>query len=378
MTRILILGGGFGGLATAHRLVKETIPDLEIILIDQQETFAVGFRKTWTLLGSDPDEGTGQLSNLEKKGIRRVPGKITSIDPMRKTVKINQEEQAGDHLVVALGAELVPESIPGFRDYAHSVYNRRDIPQAARALRQFEGGKIIVGIFGNPYTCPPAPYEIALLVNEKLKMSGLQASLTVFTPLPMSLPILGSAGCSVIEDRLANAGISFLANHSARAVEEGHVLFMNGVGLPFDLLLGVAPHRAPEVVRMSGLTDGGDWIPVDSETLETRFPGVYAIGDVNQVKMANGKPLPKAGVFAEGEGLVVAERILATLAGKKPSAVFEGKGGCFLEIGGKLAVKIEGHFLAHPEPVVSLSEASPVYLEEKLQFEKDRLTDWLD
>jgi len=377
MARVLMLGGGFGGLAAAHHLIQANIPDLEVILFDQEEIFTVGFRKTWTLLGIDPGPGNGHRSNLEKKGIRRVHSRITSIDPQRKVVKTNDGQYSGDFLVVALGVELAPELIGGFQEFAHSVYDRRSLPQAAQALRQFQGGKIVVGIFGNPYQCPPAPYEIALLVNEQLRQRQVNADLTVFTPLPMSLPILGNAGCSVIEDRLESAGIKFLANHTAVSVEANKVFFSNGTHEAVDLLLGIAPHRAPEVVRSCGLTDGGDWVPVNSETLETGYPGVFAIGDVNQVKMANGKPLPKAGVFAEGQGKVVAQRILETLAGIQPVAIFEGMGGCFLEIDSQNALKIEGHFLAKPEPQVILTDASPKHLEEKRQFEKDRLADWL-
>jgi sulfide:quinone oxidoreductase len=376
MTRVLILGGGFGGLAVAHRLLQEASANLEILLIDKEDTFTVGFRKTWTLLGINPEEGTGRRSNLDKKGIRRIKGKITSLDVQSKTVEVDGEKLAGDFLVVAMGVELAAELIPGFQSFAHSVYDRHSVPRAAHALQQFSGGKIVVGIFGNPYQCPPGPYEIALLVNEQLKTRQLKAEVSVFTPLPMSLPILGSVGCEVIEGRLASAGIKFFPNHVAQAVEKDAVVFSDGKRLPFDLLLGVAPHRAPQVVRQSGLTEGGDWVPVSSETLETRFPGVYAIGDVNQVKMANGKPLPKAGVFAEGEGIVVAERILAILAGKPPAAVFEGTGGCYLEFGGGTAAMVEGHFLARPEPIVNLSDSSTQYLDQKRQFERDHLSKW--
>lgn len=378
MRRVLILGGGFGGLAAAHQIIKANIPGLEVVLVDQEEIFTVGFRKTWTLLGRDPQEGIGRRSNLDKKGIRRVHGKITFIDPENGAVEVNGERYVGEFLVVSLGVEFAPELVTGFGEYAHSVYDRRSLPQAAQALSQFAGGKVVVGIFGNPYQCPPGPYEIALLVNEQLRMRKIEAEMTVFTPLPMSLPILGSAGCSVIEDRLERAGIKFLPNRSAASVEPDHVAFTNGEKLYFDLLLGVAPHRAPEVVRRCGLTVGGDWIPVDSETLETSFPNVFAIGDVNQVKMANGKPLPKAGVFAESQGITVANRIIETLGGVSPSSIFEGKGGCYLEIDSRNAVKIEGHFLAKPEPQVFLSEASPDFLEEKRAFEQQRLASWFD
>src|SRR6266545_5893493 len=122
----------------------------------------------------------------------------------------------------------------------------------------------------------------------------------------MSLPILGSAGCDLIESRLADKGITFLPNHKATAIEAGEVVFANE-RRPFDLLLGVPPHRPPVVVRESGLVGDSGWVSVNTHTLETQFPGVYAIGDVVQIGMAYGKPLPKAGVFAEAMGETVAE-----------------------------------------------------------------------
>lgn len=378
MKRVLVLGGGFGGLAAAHHLINANIPGLEVLLFDQEEYFSVGFRKTWTLLGQDPQEGLGSRSNLAKKGIQRIHGQITSIDPEKRIVEAHNQRYAADFLVVALGVELAPERVNGFGEHAHSVYDRRSLPQAARALSQFPGGRIVVGIFGNPYQCPPGPYEIALLVNEQLSSRRVKAEMTVFTPLPMSLPILGSAGCSVIEDRLEGAGIKFLPDHTAVHVEAGWVTFKHGARLEYDLLLGIAPHRAPQVVRNCGLTGAGDWVPVDSQTLETSYPGVFAIGDVNQVIMANGKPLPKAGIFAESQGAVVAGRILETLEGTMPVSKFEGRGGCFLEIDSRNALKIEGHFLAEPEPQVFLTEASPDFLEEKRRFEKERLAAWLE
>jgi sulfide:quinone oxidoreductase len=197
----------------------------------------------------------------------------------------------------------------------------------------------------------------------------------VFSPQPMSLPILGPVGCDLIESRLADKGIAFFPNHKAIAIEVGEVLFPNG-RRPFDLLLGVPPHRPPKVVRESGLIGDSGWVSVNSRTLETRFPGVYAIGDVVQVAMANGKPLPKAGVFAEAMGETVADRIAASLAGQEPEATFKGEGGCYLEVGAGQAMMVKGQFLAEPEPEVILTEASPKYLEEKRSFETQRLQTW--
>jgi sulfide:quinone oxidoreductase len=376
MNRVLVLGGGFGGLATAHKLRQLLAPEDEIIVVDKGTHFMVGFRKTWELVGeSTMAVGERPLADLESFGIRLVSGEITGIDPEAIAVEVGGRRLSGDAMVVSLGAQLAPERIPGFGGRALNIYNRQGIPGAAEALRSFSGGRLVVGVFGLPYKCPPAPYEIALLVGETLQARGVEVEMSVFTPQPMSMPILGDAGCNVIEGRLGENGIAFLPSHKATAVEEGEIVFADG-RLPYDLLLGVPPHRCPSVVVESGLANEGGWVSVDPGTLETRFPGVYAIGDIVAVPMANGKPVPKAGVFAEAEGRVAAQRIAATLKGQESAATFEGKGGCFLEVGRGEAMMVEGEFLASPAPQVRLSGPSRHFLEQKRAFESERLTSW--
>lgn len=376
MKRVLILGGGFGGLATAHRLKQRLAPEDEVILVDRRDYFMVGFRKTWALIGESPlEDGQRSLHDLTGLGIRVLRDPVTVIDPEARAATMGDQRISADALVVALGAELVPEAIPGFQQNAFNVYDAQDIPRAAQALSEFRGGRLLIGIFGAPYKCPPAPYEMALLISDSLKSRGVKASMEVFTPQPMSLPILGAVGCDLIESRLADKGITFLPNHKATAVEPGEVLF-GDKRRPFDLLLGVPPHRPPAVVQASGLVDSSGWVSVNSRTLETSFPDVYAIGDVVQIAMANGKPLPKAGVFAEAMGETVADRIAAVFNGQEPESTFQGEGGCYLEVGGGKAMMVRGQFLAEPEPEVSLTEPSPEYLEDKRSFEVQRLQTW--
>ena len=377
MKRVLILGGGFGGIAAARRLREKLDVEDEVILVDRRDHFMVGFRKTWALIGeSTLDEGRRPLDSLIGLGIRVMLDQVTRINPQSRAATMGDQILSADALVVALGAELAPQAIPGFQEFALNVYDPNEIPRAAEALEEFQGGKLVLGIFGAPYKCPPAPYEMALLISDTLKARGVRASLEVFSPQPMSLPILGQVGCDLIESRLADKGIVFFPNHKATAVEAGEVVFANNERRPFDLLLGVPPHRPPTVVRESGLVGDSGWVSVNPRTLETQFPGVYAIGDVVQVAMANGKPLPKAGVFAEAMGETVADRIAATFAGQEPQATFEGEGGCYLEVGAGQAMMVKGRFLAEPEPEVMLTEASSQYLEAKRSFEMQRLQTW--
>jgi sulfide:quinone oxidoreductase len=376
MRRVLILGGGFGGIATARRLRQTLDEKDEVILVDRRDYFMVGFRKTWALTGqSTLEEGQRPLDSLTSLGIRVMQDPITRIDPAARTAWMGDQRLSADALVVALGAELAPESIPGFQEYAYNVYDPQDIPRAAQALREFQGGNLLIGIFGVPYKCPPAPYEMALLIQENLQSRGVRANVEVFTPQPVSMPLLGQVGCDIIEGRLADNGIAFLPNRKATAIESGQVIFTNE-RRRYDLLFGIPPHRPPAVVRESGLVGESGWVSVNPRTLETQFPGVYAIGDVVQIAMSNGKPLPKAGVFAEGMGETVADRIAATFAGREPEAAFQGEGGCYLEVGSGQAMMVRGHFMAVPDPEVSLTEASAEYLGEKQSFEEQRLQTW--
>jgi sulfide:quinone oxidoreductase len=378
MKRVLILGGGFGGIATARRLKQKLDEKDEVILVDRRDTFMVGFRKTWALTGqSTLEEGQRPLDNLTSLGIRVMRDPVTRIDPASRTAWMGDQRLSADALVVALGAELAPESIPGFHQHAYNVYDAQDIPRAAQALNEFQGGNLLIGVFGIPYKCPPAPYEMALLIREALNARGVKSKLEIFTPQPVSMPLLGQVGCDIIEGRLEDQGITFLPNRKASAVESGEVVFPNE-RRRFDLLLGIPPHRPPAVVRESGLVGESGWVSVNSRTLETQFPGVYAIGDVVQIMMANSKPLPKAGVFAEGMGETVADRISATFAEKEPDAEFQGEGGCYLEVGAGQAMMVKGHFMAVPDPEISLTEAATTFLEEKRAFEVQRLQSWFD
>jgi len=377
----LILGGGFGGLATAHRLRDRLGPDHPITVVDRRDRFYVGLRKLWVLVGETTlAEGERPLERLGRKGIRFERTEIRSIDPESPGVRTDRGELRGDHLVVALGAEPRPDLIPGLAEHAINLYDPDSVEAGAPAVTSLREGRVAVVIAGVPYKCPPAPYEAVLMLDDHFRRRGVRdrIELTFTTLQPGLFPNAGPEGARWIGEQLDRRGIHWEVGRVPSSFEAGHVDFEGeGGSLEFDLCVAAPAHRAPAVVRESGLTGGGPWIQVDRGTLRTGFPHVFAIGDVTAIPLAGGAQLPKAGLMAEAEGVRVAEAIAAELRGEPEPPLFDGRGACFLEMGEGRAALLEGDFYREPAPEVKVMGASEAHLESKRRFETDRLEAWL-
>ena len=374
MARTVILGAGFGGIAVARELRRLLGPDHEIVLLDRSEHFSMGLRKLWEVAGLGTiDEGTRAREALD--GFRCE--EITAIDLAQRAVVTSDGSVDGLHLVVALGAEPRPDLVPGMTEHAHSPWNRELVAPLREAVEAFDGGRIAIVVTGAPYKCPPAPYECAMLLEEALRTRGIRdrCELVVTTFQPILLPNAGKAGSDYLAQQLAARGIRAEAGRKVQRYEAGRVVYEDAE-LEADLIIGVPPHRVPAVIADSGLADANGWIEVDHGTLATRHPGVFAIGDVTGIKLANGLPLPKAGVIAERQGLRVAAAIAAELSGGEPPPPFDGHGMCFLEMGSGEAALIEGDFFAEGEPDVRVVHGSAEHAREKRAFEAERLAAW--
>lgn len=377
MTRTLILGGGFGGLTVATELARLG-PQHEVVLVDREEHFSMGLRKLWELVGhATIADGSRSRETLREQGIRLVRGEVDAIDPAARSATIDGETMEADYLVVALGAESRPDLVPGLAAHGHDVWAKEGAPAAAEALARFDGGRIVILIAGAPYPCPPAPYECAMHVHEHLRARGLRdrSKIAVSTIQPLLMPNAGREGSAWMAEQLTQRGIEHQTGRKIERIDPGRIVFSEGEAA-FDLLISVPPHRAPAVARASGLTGDSEWIAVDPTTLETPHRNVFAIGDVTQITLANGLPLPKAGVIAELEGTRVAAAIAADLVGDDSPAPFDGTGACFIEMGTEQAALVEGDWYAEPEPRVSIAEPDAAHAAEKRTFESERLERW--
>lgn len=377
--RVLILGGGFGGLTVATDLAARRVPGLQVTLVDQRPNYVMGLAKLWALDGRRPLEAARQeYRRLQGRGIEFVRGVVRAIDVANRKVDVDGRALGYDSLVVALGAEYAPERLPGFAPNM-DLYAEAGVEHLRRQLEALRSGQVLVLVSSLPFKCPPAPYEAALLVDAMLRRRGVRSQVRIGLatpeshPLPVAPPEYGSQLARLLEQK----GIQYHPNHVPLSIEEkGRIVhFNNGATLPFDVLLGVPPHRAPAIVRQAGLADDTGWIPAEPKTLKTRFPSVWAIGDVAAVKLPNGKLLPKAGTLAAGEGRVVASQIAAEAGGGAEVRPFDGRGVCFIETGDGGAIPAQGHFFEEP-PRFDLQPPSLQGLREKEGFERNHLKAW--
>jgi sulfide:quinone oxidoreductase len=371
--RILILGAGFGGLELATTLSERLGERAEVTLIDRGEGFVFGYSKLDLMFrGAAPDSVLLPYERFAKPGVRLLRETVTAIDPEAKRVRTDAGVHEADHLVLALGADYDLEATPGLAEAGCEFYSVAGAERAAPLIAGFEAGHAVIGVCGAPFKCPPAPSECALMLDDELRRRGVRDACRISYLMPLPRPVPPSPETSdALEAEFERRGIEFLGGSRVASLdpERKVAALEGGEEIGFDLFLGVPKHRAPDVVLASGLAEDG-YVPVDFATLATRFPGVYAIGDVATAGV------PKAGVFAEGAARVVAQALIAELGAGEPPGRHLGQGTCYIEFGEGRIGSVDIDFLSGPEKTGAFNPPSPEQMALKERFGSDRRARW--
>ena len=372
-TRIVVLGAGFGGLELATILSEELGGDADVTLIDKGDAFVFGYSKLDVMFGREAPEAVRlPYREFTKPGVRFANETITAIDPAARGVRTDAGEYEADILVVALGADYDLRATPGLAEGGNEFYSVAGAERMREVLPDFSEGRAVVGVCGAPFKCPPAPSEAALLLHDNLSARRIreQCEITFLMPLPSPVPP-SPATSEALLAAFAERNIEFVPGARIASLDEDRkvAVLEDGREYAYDLFLGVPKHRAPDVVLESGMAEEG-YVPVESRTLRTRFPGVYAVGDVATVGV------PKAGVFAEGAARVVADEVLAEIKGREEPDGYDGRGSCYIEFGGGQVGRVDVDFLSAPKPTGTFQAPSSALVAEKQDFGLSRRTRW--
>jgi sulfide:quinone oxidoreductase len=347
--RVVVLGGGVGGTLTANLLDKELGRDAQVTVVDPtgMHDYQPGY--LYVALG----EAKGHWLSREERSLLR-PGvdlaieKAVRIHPDAGTVQL---ERGGslewDYLVIATGARLVPDQIPGLSEGAFEFYSLDGAERLAQELRRFAGGKLKVGVAGIPYKCPPAPVEFAFLVEEYLRRKGVRdrSEIELLSPLNRAFTI--ESASTLIQPYMEQRGIGLTTFFNVEAVDPTAAVVesLEGEKAEYDLLVLVPPHKGAQVVIDSGLGDPGGWVATDRHTLNAMdHDRIFALGDATDL------PISKSGSTAHFEAPVIASRIASLVRGTAPKENYGGRVMCFLETGDGRATSLRFDYDHPPQP----------------------------
>ena len=370
--RILVLGAGFGGLELSTILSESLGDKAQVTIIDKSDAFIFGYSKLDVMFGRAPlDAVRLPYAKFAKPGVRLKREMITAIDPATRRVTTDAGVHECDYLVIALGADFDMAATPGLY-VANEFYSVAGANRLREILPTFVKGHAVIGVCGAPYKCPPAPSECALMLHDYLTRKGVRGQCEIALALPLPSPVPPSPDTSkALIAAFAERDIRFMPNRRVTGVDASRQVATldDGGELPYELFLGVPKHRAPAVVEDSGMAEAG-WIPVNPRTLETKYPCVYAIGDIVNTGT------PKAGVFAEAAAQAVASSLIARIRGEGEGKLYSGAGSCYIEFGGERVGRVDVDFFSGPKPSSAYHEPSLALRADKDRFGAARRARW--
>src|SRR3989344_4001211 len=375
MKQILILGGGIGGLVAANKLCKKLGKEHKITLIDENDKHVYAPSFLWVMEGKrKAEEIQKPLERLKRKGIGFVNEKVVKIEPEKNIVKTNKNDFSYNYLIISLGAELVHEKIKGLSGAGYNLYQLYGVEKLKDDLKDFLGGRVAIVISSLPFKCPAAPYEAAFLLDEYFSKKGIRGKteINIFTPETLPMPAAGLENGKIIKSMLESRNINFIPEVQLISVnsDKKEIRFKGDNIVNYDMLIFVPPHQGPKVIKDSKLGNESGWIPVDKNTLKTKYDNIFAIGDVASITLDSGKPLSKAGVFAHLEAEVVAENIAAEINGLNPNKKYDGQAYCFLELGYGKSGFAGGNFYSKPAPMIKMKKPRRLWHWGKILLEK--------
>lgn len=347
---IVVLGGGVGGTLVANLLARKlNRRQAHITVLDRTGRHV--YQPGWLYIpfgGEPPERLERSERTLLSRKVALEVGDVRQIDrAAQQIVMADGRTFPYDTLIIATGARLAPEAVPGYAEGAHHFYSAEAALRLHAALRDFQGGRILVGVADIPYKCPPAPLEFTFLLDDYLRTRGLRdrTEIVYLSPIGRVFPIESVAEfvTPLLEDRKIQIELFF--NTEAIDPQTRTISSLEGTTFDYDLLVLVPPHRGTQVVVEAGLGDAQGWIATDRETLQSKAdPHIYIIGDASDL------PISKSGSAAHFAARVVAQRIASAVLQQSDDTRYDGQVMCFIETGHNQATQLVFDYHHPPQP----------------------------
>jgi sulfide:quinone oxidoreductase len=346
---VAVLGGGVGGTLVANLLDRSLGRDVHITVVDPtgMHDYQPGY--LYVALGQARGHWLSREErSLLRRGVDLAIEEAVRIHPDAGTIQLERGGSLSwDYLVIATGARLVPDQIPGLTEGSFDFYSLAGAERLAQELGRFRGGRIKVGIAGIPYKCPPAPVEFTFMVDGYLRERDLRDRSEVELLSPLNRAFTIESASKLIQPIMRSRGIGLTTFFNVEAVDpSAHVVeSLEGEKQEYDLLVLVPPHEGAEVVKTSNLGDSSGWLPTDRTTLNVNgYDNVFALGDATDL------PISKSGSTAHFEAPVIASRIASLVKGTTPKTNYGGRVMCFLETGDGKATSLRFDYEHPPIP----------------------------
>ncbi len=353
--RIVILGGGTGGTLAANRLQRTLGEHAQITVIDRDDHHV--YQPGLLLLPfgeGDPHRLVRSRRAQLRPGISFQTGEVEQVDTQAGSVKLSDGgEVPYDVLVIASGARLLPEETegltgPGWQQRSFTFYTLEGAIGLRDALRDFQGGRLVVNVVDMPIKCPVAPLEFSFLADWYFRRRGIRERVEISFVTPLDGAFTKATCNRELSGLLEQKGISVTTEFNTGRVdgEAGRLVSWDEREIDFDLLVSVPLHGGFEYVsRSPGLGDDLGFVCVDRATLQAQVaPNVFALGDATDV------PTSKAGSVAHFQGETLVENVRRFLAGEPLVPSFDGHTNCFIETGFHKALLIDFSYDVEPLP----------------------------
>ncbi len=353
MKNVVILGSGTAGTMMANRLRKRaTAGDLHITIVDQdpRHYYQPGFLFIPFGIYSERDVIQPKRRFISH-GVEYIEAEIDRIEPDQNRVLLGGNGALKyDLLIIATGAKIAPDQIEGmigadWRKHVFDFYTLQGALALQAALRDWQGGRLVVHVCEMPIKCPVAPLEFAFFADCWLSRQGLRDKTELVYVTPLSAAFTKPIASRVLGHLLKEKRIRVVTDFSIGRVdnEQHKIISWDEKEVGYDLLATVPTNMGDAAMERSGLGDELNFVATDRHTLQSRqHKNVFVIGDATDL------PTSKAGSVAHFESEVLTENILHYIKGEPLGAGFDGHANCFIESGYGKGVLLDFNYDLEP------------------------------